>query len=63
MPFKSKAQIEHFKKMVKKGEITQSRFDDIMKETKSPESLPERINTGLFKKPAVDPKRLGGRYK
>lgn len=49
--------------MVKKGEITQSRFDDIMKETKSPESLPERINTGLFKKPAVDPKRLGGRYK
>ena len=63
MPFKSKAQIERFKKLVAEGEIKQSIFDKMLKETKDPFNLPERIGTDEEAKPSVDPKRVGGKYK
>lgn len=43
MPFKSKAQIKRFGEMVKKGDITQEKFNQWMSETPSPKKLPERI--------------------
>jgi hypothetical protein len=59
--FKSKAQIAHFEKLVKSGQMKKSVFDEKLRATPSPENLPERL--GEKKSPLVDPKRLGGRFK
>jgi hypothetical protein len=48
-PFKSKAQIEHFRKLVAKGAYDQKAFDEALAATPDHENLPERLHP---KKPA-----------
>lgn len=42
MPFKSKAQVRKFGAMVKRGEISEKKFKEWLKETPSVKKLPER---------------------
>lgn len=43
MPFKSKAQIIKFQKLVEKGEITVAQYREWMRATPHPEKLPDRV--------------------
>lgn len=46
--FKSEAQREHCRKLVKEGKMTQEQFDKYEKET--PEDIPERLHPKKKKK-------------
>lgn len=50
MPFKSKAQVRKFAEMVKKGVISQAKFDQWVEKTSNLRELPERIGTKSQKK-------------
>lgn len=53
--FKSKAQIEHFRKLVAKGAYEQSAFDEAMALTPNHEDLPERLHPKKEEKKIANP--------
>ena len=42
-PFRSKSQLRKFGAMVKRGEMSQKKFDQWLRETPNIKSLPERV--------------------
>lgn len=53
MPFKSKAQMQKFAKMVKEGTMSEKTFKTWLAETPDPHKLPDRVNFKMKKHPKV----------
>lgn len=60
-PFKSRSQLRKFGAMVKRGEISQAKFDEWAHATKNIKKLPERVKPK--KKSKLAKKKIMRKYK